>query len=140
MKFFNVYLWESVSRGGAERGGHRIRSRLQAPKLSAQSPTPGLNSQTGAWTHRLWDHDLSWSQMLNRLSHQGIPVLIESQPCRTILFLPLSYGFKQTSWIISILNYFCKMWMFNNKTRVVTIFWWFCFFLFDWLKSVYHIL
>ena len=24
----------------------------------------------GAWTHEQWDHDLSWSWMLNRLSHQ----------------------------------------------------------------------
>ena len=28
----------------------------------------------GTWTHELWDHDLSWSQTLNRLSHTGAPV------------------------------------------------------------------
>ena len=29
---------------------------------------------TWAWTHELWDHDLSWSWMLNQLSHPGTPV------------------------------------------------------------------
>ena len=43
----------------------------QAPgsKLSAQSPTQGQ-------THKLGDHDLSWSQTFNRLSHPGVPVCI----------------------------------------------------------------
>ena len=30
-------------------------------------------AQCGAQTHELWDYDLSWSQMLNRLSHPGAP-------------------------------------------------------------------
>ena len=57
---------ESMSREGAERGRHRIQSRLQA--LSCQH-----RAQHGAWTHRLWDHDLSWSQTLNQLSDPGVP-------------------------------------------------------------------
>ena len=54
--FFNMYLFlrdgekQRTSGGGAERGTHRIRSRLQALELSAQSPTWSLNSST-AW---LW--------------------------------------------------------------------------------------
>ena len=28
----------------------------------------------GAWTHELWDHDVSWSRMLNWLSHTGAPL------------------------------------------------------------------
>ena len=47
-----------------ERGRHRIRSRLQA--LSCQH-----RAWCGAQTHGLWDHDLSGSRTLNRLSHPG---------------------------------------------------------------------
>ena len=36
----------STSRGGAERGGERIRSRPRAVALSAQSPARGSNSRT----------------------------------------------------------------------------------------------
>ena len=66
-----IYFWQrerqNMSRGGAERGGrHRIWSGLQA-----------LSCQHRAWhraqTHRVWDHDLSWSRTLNRLSHPGAP-------------------------------------------------------------------
>ena len=72
--FFNFFLtfihpWErggawAEGRRGRERGRHRIRSRLQAP--SCQHP-----AQCGAGTHQPWDHDLSWSQTLNRQSHPG---------------------------------------------------------------------
>ena len=67
-----IYFWErereiqSVSRGGAERGRHRIRSRLQA--LSCQP-----RAWRGARTPRPRDHDLSQSRPLNRLSHPGTP-------------------------------------------------------------------
>ena len=30
-------------------------------------------AQCWAQTHKLWDHDLSWCQMLNQLSHPGAP-------------------------------------------------------------------
>ena len=63
-----VYFWDrgrqSMRRGGAERGRHRIWSRLQA--LSCQH-----RAQCGAWTHKPWNHDLSWSWTLNQLSHQA---------------------------------------------------------------------
>ena len=52
--------------GEGQRGRHRIWSRLHA--LSCQH-----RAWRGAWTHRLWDHDLSRSWMLNRLSHPGAP-------------------------------------------------------------------
>ena len=70
--FMFIYFWErerqSANGGGAERGRHRIWTRLQAPgsELSAQS-------LMGAQTHRLWDHDLSQSQLLNWLSHPDGP-------------------------------------------------------------------
>ena len=52
--------------GKRDRGRHRIWSRLQA-----------LSCQHGAWhgarTLELWDHDLSWSQMPNQLSHPRAP-------------------------------------------------------------------
>ena len=52
---------------GRERGRHRIRSRLQA--LGCQH-----RAQYGARTHEPWDHDLSRSRTLNRLSHPGTPI------------------------------------------------------------------
>ena len=67
-----IYFWErerqrqSVSRGRAERGGHRIRSRLQV--LNCQD-----GAQCGARTHEPWNHNLSRSRTLNRLSHPGTP-------------------------------------------------------------------
>ena len=51
---------------GRKRGRHRIGSRLQA--LSWQH-----RAWRGAQTHKLWDHDLSQSWVLNRLSHPGAP-------------------------------------------------------------------
>ena len=65
-----VYFWERERQTeckhdrGRERGRHRIRSRLQV--LSCQH-----KAQRKALTHEPWDHDLSPSQMLNRLSHPG---------------------------------------------------------------------
>ena len=53
---------QSMSKGGAERGRHRIQSRLQA-----------LSCQHRAWhraqTHQPWDHNPT----LNWLSHPGAP-------------------------------------------------------------------
>ena len=72
--FFNVYLFlretetEHKQERGRNRGRHRIQSRLHA--LSCQH-----RARCGAGTHKLWDHDLSWSQMLNWLSHPGAPKL-----------------------------------------------------------------
>ena len=66
LTFIHFWEWErqSTSRGGAEREGDRIWSRLQA-----------LSCQHRAWcraqTYGLRDHDLSWSRTLNRLSHAG---------------------------------------------------------------------
>ena len=53
---FNVYSWDrhSMSGGGAERGRHRIWSRL-----STQSPTWDLNS----WTVRSWPDSESEAQL-----------------------------------------------------------------------------
>ena len=70
--FFLMFIYflregKSMSWGWAERGRHRTWSRVQ--DLSYQH-----RALHGAQTHKPWDHDLSWSQMLNRLSHPGIPV------------------------------------------------------------------
>ena len=68
--FFLMFIFErqrerECKRGrGRQRGRPRIWSRLQAPSCHRR-----------AWrrtrTHKLWDHDLSWSQTLNQLSHPG---------------------------------------------------------------------
>ena len=71
-KFCNVYLFlrqietEHEQGRGRKRGRHRIQSGLQA--LSCQH-----RSRRGARIHRPWDHDLSQSRTLNRLSHPGAP-------------------------------------------------------------------
>ena len=72
-----VWMGEGQRERERKRGRHRIQSRLQA-----------LSCQHRAWcraqTHELWDHDLSWSWTLNRLSHPGaLPLLHVYQ--RTIL-------------------------------------------------------
>ena len=82
--FFNVYLFlrereretetetETETQTGhkqgrgREGGRPRIRSRLQA--LSCQHRAGGR-----AQIHEQWDHDLSWSQTFNHLSHSGAP-------------------------------------------------------------------
>ena len=51
-----------------ERGRHRIWSRPQAPSCQHRA-------RHGARTHEPWDHDLSRSWTLNRLSHPGVPQL-----------------------------------------------------------------
>ena len=53
---------------GRERGRHGTWSRLQA--LSCQP-----RSWRGARTHEQWDHDLSRSWRLKRLSHPGAPYI-----------------------------------------------------------------
>ena len=74
LKIFDVYSFlrdrgtEHECGRGRERGRHRIWSRFQA--LSCQH-----RAQHGARTHGLWDHDLSQSWMLNRLSYPGAPML-----------------------------------------------------------------
>ena len=75
--FKNVYLnldththtphTQNVSGGGAERGRHRVGSRLQA--LSCQP-----RARHGACTHEPQDHDLSRSRTLNPLSPPGAPL------------------------------------------------------------------
>ena len=63
-----MFIFErECARGGrAERGRHRIPSRLQA--LSCQH-----RARCRAQTHKPWDHDLSQSRLVNRMSHPGTP-------------------------------------------------------------------
>ena len=57
----------SVWVGEGQRGRHRIWCRLQT--LSCQH-----RAWCGARTYEQWDHDLSWSWTLNRLSHLGASI------------------------------------------------------------------
>ena len=94
-----VYFWETerdrqwAGEGQIEReretGRHRIQSRLHA--VSCQH-----RAQCGAWTHRPWDHDLSWSQTLNQLSHPGTPPNFSEASIDT-------YKMKTTSHSISVM-------------------------------------
>ena len=67
-----IYLWvrgrnRAWAGEGQKRGTHRIWSRLQT--LSCQH-----RAQCRAQTHKLWDHVLNQSQMLNWMSHPGAPI------------------------------------------------------------------
>ena len=69
VKKINVYFWErqSASRVGADREGDtecEVGSRLH---IVSTEPDAGLE------LNELWDHDLSRSRSLNRLSHPGAP-------------------------------------------------------------------
>ena len=70
LKMFYLFLREKdrarAGEGQREREKHRIWSRFQA--LNYQH-----RAQCRAWTHKLRGHDLSQSQMLNRLSHLRAP-------------------------------------------------------------------
>ena len=82
-----IYFWkrerESERWRGKESGRHRIQSRLQ-----------GLNNQHRAWcgaqTHEPWDHDLSWSWTVNKLSHPGVPWLNHFWWCRLGSGMPIA--------------------------------------------------
>ena len=67
--FFNVfiYFWE---RDRAWAGERQTQNPKQAPssELSCER-----RAQSWAWTHELWDHDLSWRPPLNQLGHPGAP-------------------------------------------------------------------
>ena len=70
--FTFIYFWErernrvQAGVGQRKRGGHRIGSRLRAPSCQPRA-------RHGARTHEPWDHDLSRSRTLNRLSPPGAP-------------------------------------------------------------------
>ena len=79
---FFIYFWvcererehTCMSGGGAEREREgdtesEAGSRPWAPNCQGRA-------QCRAWTHGLWDHDLSWSQLLNWLSHSGAPFVV----------------------------------------------------------------
>ena len=70
--FLHLFIFDREHKWGRsrERGRHRIWSRAQA--LSCQH-----RAWCGAWTCEPRDRDLSQSQMLNRLSHPGAPMLLQ---------------------------------------------------------------
>ena len=61
-----IYLWD--------RGGHREGQRQKETEDLKQAPCWQCRVVCRARTHELWDHDLSWSGMLNRLNHPGAPI------------------------------------------------------------------
>ena len=74
--FVNVYFLErekmhTYKWGGAEREGERIQGGLHTCPRCWRHGT-----QCGAPAHKPQDHDLSWSPMLNHLSHPGAPQIL----------------------------------------------------------------
>ena len=92
-----------MGEGQRERDTHRIWNRLQS--LSCQH-----RAQRGAPTHELWDHDLSQSWMLNRLSHPGSPGKFGLiMFCLWFLCLCLWVGL---AWNFSLKKFFLNIYLF----------------------------
>ena len=93
------------------RGRHRIQCRLQA--LSCQHRVPHR-----ALSHELWDHDLSRSQMLNRLRHPGCPVhstlLTPTYGLSFPLRVPFNISFKTGLVVINSFNFSLSGKLFNS--------------------------
>ena len=62
-----IYFWE---REKAQVGEGQTMREKENPK---QAVCCQRGAWCGAWIHKPWDHDLSWSQTLNPLSHPGVP-------------------------------------------------------------------
>ena len=115
--FLRNRVRQSMSGGGAEREGDiesEAGSRLWA---SGQ-----YRAWCGAGTHELWDHDLSRSQMLNRLSHPGAPPPKSFRLlCSHYYLFPyiFHYVFKFLIWPIYSLAVCCLtftyLWFFKKK-------------------------
>ena len=71
-KFFNIYsfLRERGRERSSLRGGMGRERRAEDPK---QAPCWQQWAQCGAPTQEPWDHDLSWSQTLDRLTYPDTP-------------------------------------------------------------------
>ena len=71
--FLKMFLFIFETERDRAWAGERQRER-KTQNLK-QAPGSELSAQAwhGAQTHGLWDHDLSWSGMFNRLSHPGAP-------------------------------------------------------------------
>ena len=67
--FFNIclFLGECKQRRGRQRGTEDLRQAL-CWQADSNKPHVGLELM-----NPLWDHDLSWSRTLSRLSHPGAP-------------------------------------------------------------------
>ena len=64
-----IYFWERERE--RERAGEGQRDRgTEDPK---KAPCWQQRARCRVWTHKLWDHDLSWCQMLNQLNYPCAP-------------------------------------------------------------------
>ena len=89
MPMINVFSHYFVAIGGhgvqfwpITRSLWMILQTLLLRALSGQH-----RAQRGAQTQEPGDHDLSWSQTLNRLSHPGVPLLLFYRKEETLSFL-----------------------------------------------------
>ena len=108
-----IYFWErgreSKQERSRDRGRHRIQSRLQVPSCQHRA-------RRGAWTHQPWDHDLSWSQTLNWLSHPGTPMIIFLEEEKNKILSWSGHSLNSSFW-----------WFFFEEisTCYVTFYFWF---------------
>ena len=88
-----MFILESV-RASTSGGGAETERETQNPN---QAPGSELSAQSLTWGLNWWDHDLSWSRTLNRLSHPGAPVNEFLNKSNT-LGMYVDYSGKKISW------------------------------------------
>ena len=85
---FKNFIYLFLMEREREHGRGRERERERERENLKQAPHHHLGAQCGAGTHEPWDHDLSQSWTLNRLSHPGASVAVP----KSLLSHSLSYG------------------------------------------------
>ena len=73
-KNFNVYVFLRERDRERQRENKQERGRERDTESEAGSRLWAVSTKPDARTHELWDHDLSQSWWLNRLSHPGAPL------------------------------------------------------------------
>ena len=81
-----LFFWERESMRAGE-GQRKGKTQNQVPGWAVSKEPDG-----GARTHKQWDHDLSRSQTLNRLSHAGAPIALEFLKKASSNPLPCNYN------------------------------------------------
>ena len=91
-QFFLMFVYFS------ERACKWGRFRERRRKNPKQSPHWQETEWRGDQTHEMWDHDVSWSQMLNQLSHQVSPPHHNNLSVALLTFIFISYYMYLQIW------------------------------------------
>ena len=75
--FFNVYFWERQTDRQTDTKPEQGSGRKRERKNPRHAPHCQHRARCEALTHKLWDHDMSRSQMPNQPSHPGAPKALQ---------------------------------------------------------------